>query len=67
MGQNQAVKREVKKMKTDAEMPWPVTADQHDDLKNLILEIKNKNDRIIQLLIVVIVILIIMFILIFVP
>ena len=29
-------------MKTDAELPWPVTADQHDDLKNLILEIKQK-------------------------
>ena len=40
-------------MKTDAEMPWPATADEHDDLKNLILEIKHKNDRIIQLLIAV--------------
>ncbi|MGA2885645.1 MAG: hypothetical protein ABSE80_10880 [Halobacteriota archaeon] len=43
-------------MKTDAEMPWPATADEHDDLKNLILEIKHKNDRIIQLLIAVIVV-----------
>jgi len=54
-------------MKTDAEMPWPATADEHDDLKNLILEIKHKNDRIMQLLIVVIVILIILLVLIFVP
>jgi hypothetical protein len=43
-------------MKTDAEMPWHATADEHDDLKNLILEIKHKNDRIIQLLIAVIVV-----------
>ncbi|MGB7902073.1 MAG: hypothetical protein WCG09_06520 [Halobacteriota archaeon] len=43
-------------MKTDAEMPWPATADEHDDLKNLILEIKHKKDRIIQLLIAVIVV-----------
>ena len=43
-------------MKTDAEMPWPATADEHDDLKNLILEIKHKKDRIIQLLIEVIVV-----------
>ncbi|MGP8133328.1 MAG: hypothetical protein ACLQAL_03545 [Halobacteriota archaeon] len=43
-------------MKTDAEMPWPATADEHDDLKNLILEIKHKNNRIIQLLIAVIVV-----------
>jgi hypothetical protein len=54
-------------MKTDAEMPWPATADEHDDLKNLILEIKHKKDRIIQLLIAVIVVLGILIILIVVP
>jgi hypothetical protein len=54
-------------MKSDADMPWPATTDEHDDLKNLILEIKQKNDRIMQLLIVVIVILVILLILIFVP
>jgi|BarGraIncu01121A_1022015.scaffolds.fasta_scaffold167955_1 hypothetical protein len=54
-------------MKTDAEIPWSTTADQPDDLKTLILEIKQKNDRIMQLLIVVIVLLVILLILIFVP
>ena len=53
-------------MKTDAEMPWPATADEQD-LRSLILEIKQKNDRIMQLLIIVIVLLIILLILIFVP
>ncbi len=55
------------KMKSDADMPWPATADEHDYLKTVILEIKRKNDRIIQLLIVVIVILVILLIFIFVP
>jgi uncharacterized integral membrane protein len=54
-------------MKSDADMPWPATADEHDYLKTLILEIKRKNDRIVQLLIVVIVILVILLIFIFVP
>lgn len=45
----------------------PATMDEHNDLKNLILEIKQKNDRIMKLLIVVIVILVILLILIFVP
>jgi len=50
-------------METDAKISWPATPDQHDDLKNLVLEIKHKNDRIVQLLIVVIVIQIVMSIL----
>jgi hypothetical protein len=54
-------------METNAEKPWSATPDRHDDLKNLILEIKRKNDRIMQLLIVLIVIQIIIIILFFVP
>jgi hypothetical protein len=54
-------------METDAEIPRSATPDQHDDLKNLILGIKRKNDRIVQLLIVVIVIQVIMLSLYFVP
>ena len=54
-------------MKSDADTSWSDSMDEHDDLKNLILEIKHKNDRIMQLLIVVIVILVILLILIFVP
>jgi len=54
-------------METDAETPWSATADRHDDLTNLILEIKHKNDRIVQLLIVLIVIQVVMLILFFVP
>ena len=54
-------------MQTNAETPWSATPDGHDDLKNLILEIKHKNDRIVQLLAVVIVIQVIMLILFFVP
>ena len=54
-------------MKSDADMPWPETANEHEDLKTLILEIKRKNDRIMQLLIVVIIILVILLISIFVP
>jgi len=54
-------------MKSDADMPWSATMEQHDDLKSLILEIKHKNDRIMQLLVVVIVLLVILLILIFVP
>jgi len=54
-------------MKSDADMPWPATMDEHDDLKSLILDIKQKNDRILRLLIVVIIILVILVILIFVP
>jgi uncharacterized membrane protein YvbJ len=45
----------------------PPIMDEHDDLKSLILEIKQKNDRIMQLLIVVIVILVILLIFVFVP
>ena len=55
------------KMKSDADVLWPATADEHDDLRKLILEIKQKNDRIVQLLIVVIVILVILLISIFIP
>jgi t-SNARE complex subunit (syntaxin) len=54
-------------MKSDADMLWPATADEHADLKTLILEIKRKNDRIMQLLIVVIIILVILIILVFIP
>ena len=61
-----SLKGRLEKMKTDAEMPWPATAEEQD-LRSLILEIKQKNDRIMQLLIIVIVLLIILLILIFVP
>jgi hypothetical protein len=54
-------------MKSDVDMPWPATVDEHDDLRKLVLEIKHKNDRIVQLLIVVIVILVILLISIVVP
>ena len=45
----------------------PATMDEHDDLRSLILEIKQKNDRIMELLIVVIVILVILLIFVSVP
>ena len=54
-------------MKSDADMLWPATTDEHDDLKKQILEIKRKNDRIVQLLIVLIVIQVVMLILFFIP
>ena len=45
-------------METDAEIPWSATQDGHDDLKNLILEIKHKNDRMLKLLIVLLIVVI---------
>jgi len=45
-------------METDAEIPRSATQDGHDDLKNLILEIKHKNDRMLKLLIVLLIVVI---------